>query len=144
MPPTYKLPCIPVPPVTCNAPLVVLVAAAAEVNVNAPLAASVVNAPVAAVLAPIGNASAYPPAIRALPVEKFVTTPRVAYTFATLLIYPPVITALPVLKFVATAVVKLPAPENCVALSTPVEGLCVSVLAVNPDPLPVVLSTSCG
>ena len=86
IPPTYKLPPIPVPPVTCKAPVVVLVAAVAEVCVVTPLDVSVVNAPVAVVLAPIGKLSANPPVIRALPVLKFVITPSVAYTFATLLI----------------------------------------------------------
>ena len=53
---------------------------------------------------------------------------------------PPVITALAVLKFVVTAVVLL----NCVAVSKPVLGLYVSVLAEKLAVLPSVLSDSMG
>ena len=54
----FKLPPMPTPPVTTNAPLVVPLDACELVSVVRSLAVSVVNAPVAAVLAPMAKLSA--------------------------------------------------------------------------------------
>ena len=96
---------MPTPPVTCRAPVPVLVESVLFVSVVTPLAVNVVNAPVAAVLAPMGKLSAYPPVIRALPVLKFVACAVVAVRLANPLTYPPVMTTLPLAKLVAVAVV---------------------------------------
>ena len=57
-PPTFKFAPIPTPPVTTNAPVVVLSDCVLLVNVTLPFASIVVNAPVALVFAPIAKLSA--------------------------------------------------------------------------------------
>ena len=57
-PATCKLPPMPTPPVTTNAPEVLSVLSVASVNLTKSEASSVVNAPVAVVFAPIGKLSA--------------------------------------------------------------------------------------